>query len=132
MALTEEQIADVRRFAGYALPGADIIIDASRDFAYGWVAPGVYQTLFTLLQNLRPAAESILLNNYLPTLNKMERELDEAGANMDTLEAGVWKWNTNEFSDRKRLFNNKRRRMCEQLGINPGPGLKGGGRISRA
>lgn len=132
MALTDQQVADVRRFAGYPMLGVDIPADDSRDFAYGFVSPGVWQTLFHRLNNILPADESTLVTIYLTNLYTLEGAVPAAGANLDTDVAAVWTHNKDEVQDRARLFDDWRRRMCAFLGIAPGPALKKRGAIVRA
>ena len=124
--LTAQQMADCRRFAGYPML-ADTQADDSRDFAYGWVSPGVWQTLQHRLTNMRPEEESILINTYLTQLNTLEAAIYGAGANLDTDQAAVWIHNKNEVSDRSKLFDQWRRRMCWFIGVAPGPSLGNGG-----
>jgi hypothetical protein len=129
--LTAQQMADVRRFAGYPML-ADTQADDSRDFAYGWVSPGVWQTLEHRLTNMRPEEESILITTYLTPLSTLETAITAAGDNLDTDVAAVWTHNKNEVSDRTKLFDQWRRRMCYFIGVAPGPSLgDGGGRIIR-
>lgn len=112
--------------------GADTPADDSRDFAYGWVTPGVWQTLFHRLQNMTPENEAVLINTYLNKLTMLESAIVAASDNLDTDEAAVWKHNRSEVSDRTSLFDKWRRRMCGFLGLRPGPALgEGGLRISR-
>ena len=125
MTLTAQQLSDTRRFAGYPLL-ADTVADDSRDFAYGWVGPGVWQTLEHRLTNLRAEEESTLINTYLTTLATLEGQITGAGANLDTDAAGPWTHNRNEVADRTALFDLWRRRMCGFLGIAPGPALGDG------
>lgn len=127
MTLTAQQTADVRRFAGYPSLGTDTPADASRDFAYGWVSPGVWQTLFTRLENMPPETENTLVTVYLVRLYRLEQAILGASDNLDTEVAAVWTRNKNEVSDRMRLFDNWRRRMCQLIGIAPGPYLGEGG-----
>lgn len=130
--LTAQQTADVRRFAGYPSLGTDTPAGASRDFAYGWVSPGVWQTLFTRLQNMPTEVEFTLTSVYLTKLYTLEAAITDAGDNLDTDVAAVWTHNKNEVSDRTRLFDQHRRRMCGFLGIAPGPYLGDGGlRVAR-
>lgn len=129
MALTAQQQADVRRYAGYPML-ADTVADDSRDFAYGFVSPGVWQTLNHRLNNMRPEEESVLINTYLTNLNTLESAIVAAAANLDTDEAAVWKHNRNEVADRDRLFDSWRRRMCGFLGFAPGPGIGSGSSVS--
>ncbi|OBR52336.1 hypothetical protein [Paraburkholderia tropica] len=124
--LTAQQMADVRRFAGYPML-ADTVADDSRDFAYGWVSPGVWQTLQHRLTNMRPEEESVLINTYLTNLYSLETAIPAASANLDTAQAAVWTWNKNEVRDRKNLFDEWRRRMCWFIGVAPGPSLGNGG-----
>lgn len=132
MALTAQQTADVRRFAGFPSLGTDTPADASRDFAYGWVSPGVWQTLFTRLENMPAETESTLITVYLVNLYALESAIPAASCNLDTDVAAVWTRNQNEVSDRTRLFDMWRRRMCQLIGIAPGPYLgEGGLRIAR-
>lgn len=132
MALTAQQTADVRRFAGYPALGTDTPADDSRDFAYGWVSPGVWQTLFHRLANLTPENETTLTSIYLTNLYALETAIVGAAANLDTAQAAVWTRNPTEVSDRMKLFDDWRRRMCNFLGIAPGPSLgRGGVTVSR-
>ena len=132
MALTAEQTADVRRFAGYPALGTDTPADDSRDFAYGWVSPGVWQTLFHRLENLTPENETTLTTIYLTNLYTLETAIVGAAANLDTAAAAVWTRNPTEVADRMKLFDDWRRRMCAFLGIAPGPSLgRGGLTVSR-
>lgn len=123
MALTTQQIADVRRFAGYPALGVDTPADDSRDFAYGFVSPGVWQTLQHRLTNLTAENETTLVNIYLTNLYTLEIAIVGASTNLDTSKAAVWEHNANEVADREKLFDGWRRRMCQFLGIAPGPAL---------
>lgn len=131
MALTTQQIADARRFAGYPMLGTDTPADDSRDFAYGWVSPGVWQTLFHRLNNLTPENETTLTTVYLTTLYTLETAITDSGTDLDTASAGPWVRNPTEISDRIKLFDMWRRRMCQFLGIAPGPSLGNGGNSVR-
>jgi len=127
MALTAQQTADVRRFAGYPSLGTDTPASTSSDFAYGWVTPGVWQTLFTRLENMPPETESTLISVYLGALYPLEQAIVNAGRDLDTDEAASWVRNKNEVADRMRLFDSWRRRMCHLIGVAPGPYLGQGG-----
>lgn len=131
MALTDAQRAAVRRYAGYPQVGSNHTTDASRDFAYGWTLPGVWETLSSILDNLRPENEDTLVNVYLTKLASLETAITSASDNLDTNEAAVWKRNTNEVADRTSLFRQWRREMCAFLGIAPGPSLQQQSRIVR-
>ena len=130
--LTDAQLVDVRRFAGYPLVG-DTNVSADRDMAYSWVSPGIMQTLYSRIRSLSAAEELVLVQKYLPTLNTLEQAIVDSSENLDTDQAAVWFHNKNEVSQRTSLFNQKRRDMCAYIGINPGPYLGAGGvKIGRA
>lgn len=130
--LTDQQQADVRRFAGYPMLG-DTTADDSRDFAYGFVSPGVWQTLNHRLTNMRPEEENTLVSIYLTNLYTLEAAIPASGADLDTNKAAVWERNPNQVADRQGLFDEWRRRMCQFIGVAPGPTLGDGSvTISRA
>lgn len=124
--LTDQQKTDVRRYAGYPMVG-DTPVDNSRDFAYGWVSPGVWETLFKRLTTMSASEESVLINVYLTKLALLETAITDASDNLDTDVAAIWTHNKNEVSDRMSLFNKWRRQMCAFIGIPPGPWLGNGG-----
>lgn len=128
--LTDAQKADTRRYAGYPML-ADTTADDSRDFAYGFVSPGVWATLEHRLNNMRAEEESILINTYLANLNTLETQIPASGADLDTKTAAVWERNENQVADRAALFDDWRRRMCYFIGVAPGPSLRGGVTIQR-
>lgn len=125
MALSDAQKADVRRYAGYPSLG-DTVADDSRDFAYSFVSPGVWNTLFHRLNTMRPEEEAVLVNVYLTNLTTLEAAIPAAGENLDTDQAAVWKRNKSEVDERVALFNRWRRQMCNFIGIAPGPTLGDG------
>ncbi|KAB0556228.1 hypothetical protein [Pantoea stewartii] len=124
--LTDQQKTDVRRYAGYPMVG-DTPVDDTRDFAYGWVSPGVWETLFRRLNSMSASEESVLINTYLTKLALLETAITDASDNLDTDVAAIWTHNKNEVSDRMNLFNKWRRLMCSFIGIPPGPWLGNGG-----
>lgn len=131
MTLSAAQIADVRRYAGYPQVGSNHTVDASRDFAYGWTLPGVWETLSSILDNLTPENEAVLTGTYLTNLNALETAIITAASNLDTQQAGIWTRNPTEIADRKALFDDWRRRMCAFLGIPAGPSLRPNNSVSR-
>lgn len=129
--LTDQQKADVRRFAGYPML-ADTVADDSRDFAYGWVSPGVWNTLEHRLNNIRPEEETRLVSVYLTNLALLEQDVVDSRDNVDTKQAAVWYRNEQEIAEKRDLFDDWRRRMCYFIGIAPGPSLgDGSSTISR-
>lgn len=129
--LTDQQKTDVRRYAGYPMVGGTPT-DDNRDFAYGWVSPGVWETLYKRLNSMSASEENVLINTYLNKLSVLETAITDASDNLDTDVAAIWTHNKNEVSDRMNLFNKWRRQMCSFIGIPPGPWLgKGGCQIVR-
>lgn len=128
MALTEAQITDVRRYAGFQASGVPALT-ANNDIAY--LVFGTRQmSLVERLNTLSASEEAVLVNTYLANLATLESAIVAAAANLDTDEAAVWKRNKNEVADRERLFDGWRRRMCAFLGFAPGPGIGSGAQVS--
>lgn len=128
MALTDAQITDVRRYAGFQLYGTPALT-ANNDIAY--LVFGTRQmSLVERLNSLSASEEAVLVNTYLTNLNTLESAIVAAAANLDTDSAAVWTHNKNEVQDRDRLFDSWRRRMCGFLGIAPGPGIGSGSQVS--
>ncbi len=132
MALTDAQMTDVRRYAGYPSAGTTQPITVNSDIAYLWF--GMRQmSLYERLTTLSATEEAVLTTNFLTNLATLEQDVLGARVNLDTEQASVWKWNKNEINDRSTLFNKYRRDMCAFLGMEPGPGLGDGSmRIVRA
>lgn len=126
MALTDKQLMDVRRYAGYQLAGTDAPLTDDQDQVYIMVGL-VTMSLHKRLGTLTAVQESTLISVYLTSLAVLETALVGASANLDTDAASVWTHNKNEVDDRSALFNKWRRAMCGFLGIPPGPSLGDGG-----
>lgn len=125
MALTDAQITDVRRYAGFQLAGTPPLT-SNNDIAY--LVFGTRQmSLIERLNSLSAAEETVLVNVYLTNLGQLESAIVAAAANLDTDKAAVWERNKSEVEDRERLFDSWRRRMCAFLGFAPGPGLSSSG-----
>ena len=125
MALTAAQMADTRRYLGYAAVGTTMPIDANTDVVY--VRFGmVNMSLYTRLTTLSAAEEAILTGTYLASLQQLESDILGANGirqNLDTEKAAVWTHNKDEYADRRALYNGTRRELCAFLGCAPGPGL---------
>jgi hypothetical protein len=113
---TDQQKTDIRRYCGYPAYGADAAGNL------GWRFFTAYGTLEYRMNNLSPAEEAATMG-YLTTLNLLEQAVPSAGANLDTESAAEWQRNPNELTDRLRLFDGWRRRLCAFLGVPPGDGL---------
>ncbi len=123
--LTDAQMTDARRFAGYAAPGTTMVVDANSDTVfvqYGTVT----MSLYTRLTSLSATEEAVLTGVYLANLNALESAVPLAGDNLDTAAAAVWTHNAQEVRDRLALLAQWSLRMCVFLGVAPGPGLQVG------
>jgi hypothetical protein len=130
MSLTAAQMTDVRRFAGYAAYGTTQPETANTDTVFV-VFGMVTMSLYTRLTSLQTAEEVVLTTTYLANLYTLETAIVGAASNLDTDQAAVWFHNKNEVCDRTALFNQWCLKMCQFLGLAPGPGLNAGGRIMR-
>ncbi len=120
MAFTEQERTDVRRYCGFP--------------AYGAGAAGFqnwrYYQVYGLLEfrlNYLSGTEEVVVRQYLDTLRQLEMAIPTASSNLDTAAAAVWTHNQKEVSDRTKLFDDWRRRLCGFLGIPPGAALRDGG-----
>ena len=73
------------------------------------------------LQNIDTDEANVVVNTYLANLTTLETAIPAASANLDTDAAAVWTHNKNEQRDRERLFDGWRMRLCQFLGVPPGP-----------
>ena len=118
MALTDAQMVDVRRFAGYSVAGTSITITDDQDTVY--LRFGTNQmSLHRRLTTLSPNEETVLTGTFLANLYILETAIPAVSGNLDTDEASVWVHNKNELRDRIQLFNRWRKSMCEYLGLAP-------------
>lgn len=117
MAFTDTEKVDIRRYCGFPLFGGQPVQ------AFGHRFYQHYGTLEFRLNNMLPAEEAVVRTTYLANLATLETAIVGTGANLDTAKAAVWEHNKNEQRDREALFDSWRRRLCEFLGIPPGPGL---------
>ena len=120
MAFTDAEKTDIRRFCGYPAFGAPTTGQQSYRFfqAYG--------TLEYRIVNMTTAEEAVTRTTYLGNLNTLEAAIVSSSANLDTDAAAVWTHNKHEVRDRTALFSQKRRNLCEFIGIPAGPGLGSG------
>jgi hypothetical protein len=113
---TEQQKVDIRRFCGYPAYGA------SPAGNMGWRFFTAYGALEYRMNNLSPEEISVVLT-YLATLSGLECAVPTASDNLDSDAAAAWTHNRNEISDRLRLLDSWRRRLCAFMGVPPGEGL---------
>lgn len=116
---TDAQLVDIRRFAGYPALG-----DGNVVFPYPWMVKK-YLALEYRLQHISSSEGAVVVNTYLTNLYTLESAIPAASANLDTDQAAVWKHNKSEVADRSALFDSWRRRLCNFLGVPPGPNFGG-------
>lgn len=131
MALTNQQVVDVRRFCGYSVSGS-VSTQSFREPVYTDRTYAGGLSLDYRLANLQAEEEERITGFYLPNLCRREEEIQGAAANLDTDEAAVWKRNKSEVSDRRELFDQLRTDLCDFLGIPPGPNLRQANQLVRA
>ncbi|EFU5185833.1 hypothetical protein HT824_004447 [Salmonella enterica] len=121
MAFTTQERVDIRRFCWYPVYGGTPSSFQSYRFfqAYG--------TLEYRLSNLLPEEEGVIRTTYLANLTTLETAIPGTSANLDTDQAAVWTHNKRELADRDALFSNWRLKLCQFLGVPPGPAYSGSG-----
>jgi len=112
---TDAQLVDIRRFCGYPVYGSGAVV-----FPAPWTMKQ-YMALEYKLQNIDTDEANVVVNTYLANLTTLETAIPAASANLDTDAAAVWTHNKNEQRDRERLFDGWRMRLCQFLGVPPGP-----------
>ncbi|MGZ5029001.1 MAG: hypothetical protein ACXWAT_00870 [Methylobacter sp.] len=117
MSFTDAERTDIRRFCGYPMYGGQPVQ------AFGYRFSTHYGTLEFKLNNMQASEEAVVRTTYLANLATLETAIVGASANLDTAKAAVWEHNKNEVRDRERLFDDWRRRLCQFLGVPPGPGM---------
>ncbi len=116
--LTDTEKVDLRRFCGYPAYGA------APSGLQSWRYFQVYGLLEFRLTNLS-TSEIGIARRYLGNLTALELAIPATGENLDTDQAATWTRNKTELSDRLRLFDEWRRRLCGFLGVAPGAGFTG-------
>jgi hypothetical protein len=118
-AFSDTERVDIRRFCGYPPYGAGPTgMQSARYFQ-------VYGLVEFRLNNLS-ASEIAIARRYLGTLVTLELAVPAASDNLDTDQASMWTRNKEELSDRIRLLDEWRRRLCGFLGVTAGPALSSG------
>lgn len=118
---TSAQLVDVRRFCGYPAYGDGAVV-----YPYPWIMKQ-YLALEYRLQHISSDEGAVVVNTYLANLYTLETAVPGAGANLDTDAAAVWTHNKNEVRDRFALLDSWRRRLCQFLGVPPGPHMSSSG-----
>lgn len=116
---TSAQLVDIRRHCGYPAYGDGAVV-----FPYPWIMKQ-YLALEYRLQHMSADEGNVVVNTYLANLTTLENAIPTTSANLDTDQAAVWKHNARELADRSALFDSWRRRLCNFLGVPPGPNFGG-------
>jgi hypothetical protein len=114
--LTDAEKVDIRRFCGYPAYGA------APTGMQSWRYFQVYGLLEFRLTNLSDP-EIMIARRYLGTLTSLELAVPTASENLDTDQASMWTRNKDELTDRIRLLDEWRRRLCGFIGVAAGPAL---------
>lgn len=120
--LTDDEKANARRHMGYPPIG-------SGPGAFeGWRFFQRYSLMEYRFDNMSPSEETIF-RGYLTKCTTLDDAVLTSGDNLDTDEAAVWTRNKTEHADRERLYRSFRLRLCNALGVHPGPNLEQSGGI---
>jgi hypothetical protein len=117
--LSDTEKVDIRRFCGYPAYGA------APTGMQSWRYFQIYVLLEFRLSNLSDP-EIGIARRYLGNLTTLELAIPATSDNLDTDQASVWTRNKEELTERIRLLDEWRRRLCGFLGIPVGPSLVGG------
>jgi hypothetical protein len=117
--LSDTEKVDIRRFCCYPAYGA------APTGVQSWRYFQIYGLLEFRLSNLSDP-EIGIARRYLGNLTTLELAIPATSDNLDTDQASVWTRNKEELTERIRLLDEWRRRLCGFLGIPVGPSLVGG------
>ncbi len=120
--LTDAEKVNARRFMGYPVFGTNLSGNM------GWQFYQAAGLLEYRISNLSTEEETVL-RQYLGTLCSLEQGITDASSSLDTQVAGEWTRNPAELSERMRLLDGWRRRLCAFVGVPPGPGFGGGNSV---
>jgi len=114
--LSDQEKVDARRFMGYPAYGS-----GPNDDSFGRYF-GSYPTMEFRIANLLPA-ELVTMRARLAALTAEETLFEASGALVYVGTAAVFTRNPNTISEHQRFLDAMRRRLCEFLGLPPGPQL---------
>lgn len=117
---TQAQLVDIRRFCGFPTLGPGTPV-----FNAPWIQT-IWLALEFRMQNISAAEAAVVIETYLTPLYILESAIPSAAANLNIGTAAVYTRNPKEMKERRQAFDDWRRRLCDYLGIPPGPGLRGG------
>lgn len=117
MAFTDAEKVDIRHYCGFPAYGV-------APLANFWMR-STYESgqIEFVMRALSADEESIVINEYLPTLKQLEADIPNTRLNIDTAQAAVWHRNPNELAERVTLYTFWRKRLCRFIGSYYGPEL---------
>ncbi len=113
---TDAERTDIRRFCGYPAYGA------GQAGNMGWRFYTAYGALEYRMTNLAPSEEAVV-RQQLGMLRLLEAAVPATSDTLDTQSAAVWTRNASELTERLRLLDEWRERLCGFLGVPPGEAL---------
>jgi hypothetical protein len=120
MSFTNVEKVAIRKFCGYGVKTP-----------IGLTLDGDYGRLEFVLNNMDDDEANDVRVSYLSNLQDYESAILLTADSVDTAQAAVWTRNPKELQERTAIYNGLRKRLCEYIGIAPGPGLNVGGKIVR-
>ena len=117
---TAAELTAVRRFAGF-----------SAFASFGNLFSSNASNMDNQLAAMSDTEQSVIRTVYLAVLPTMETDINSSADYASVESAGPFTRNPHELSERRRLFNTKRREMCAFIGVAPGPGLPDNSRVVR-
>lgn len=116
---SDDEKAQVRRFCGYPAYGA-----GAAGFQ-GWRFFQAYGTLEYRLTNLAPA-EFGIVRQFLTNLYTLETATVTQSSTLNVDTAAVFKRNADEQKERAKLLAYWSKRLCDFIGVPPGPNFESG------
>jgi hypothetical protein len=116
---TDQQLTDVRRYCGFPPQSNGQVL-----FPAPWVNVQ-YLALEYRLQTLSATEGGVVVNTYLTPLNTLEQAILTFAAQVNIDVAAVFTRNKKTMDEARLAFDDWRGRLCDYLGIEPGPGLNG-------
>lgn len=130
MALTAQQLVDLRYYIGYSVTG-DVTSAPYRELVYSNVSYFGLSIDYRL-SHLSTEEEYLVTTYFLVNLKARRDEIQAAAENLDTNRAAIWERNRDEVGNRMAMFNALRRELCFFLGFQPGPMITASIRSVRA
>lgn len=130
MALTAQQLVDLRFYMGWSVTG-NTTSAPYRELVYSDVSYFGLSIDYRL-SNLSQEEENVVTGYFLPNLKSRRDEIQAAADNLDTDRAAIWTRNRSEVGDRTALYNALRRELCSFLGFQPGAMITSANRTVRA